>query len=30
MNLKSYAKSVEAILIKQESLNDIPLLVSSV
>jgi len=30
MNSKSYAKSIEPILIKQESLNDIPLLVSSI
>ena len=29
-NLKFYAKSVEPILIKQEAVNNIPLLVSSV
>ena len=30
VNLKFYAKSVEPILIKQEAVNNIPLLVSSV
>ena len=29
LNLKSYAKSVEPILLKEEALHNVPLLVSS-